>query len=197
MDAVTEWLFDAPWLVLVPLALAAFLALGFGVLRDNRRARQAGLLAVAAVAIWAALSYFVRTPVEAAVDRTRGLAAAFDKQDWPAFAKLIDPETRFYSRLKGQQITEAARLTHDATAAREVRVLGTEARRDGEAISVTMRVMSQHDSAALRTVVTLFRFDFHRRGGAWKLEAIEPLPTETFDAPAYLRFLVVPPGSSP
>ena len=197
MAQLTEWLFDAPWLVLVPLALAALLALGFGLLRGDARVWRIGAIALAVMGVWAALSYVVQTPVEAAVARARGLAADFEKQDWPAFGKLIDPETRFYGRLVGQQITESARLTHDATNAETVRVLSTKATRDGDAITVTMRVLSQHQSAALRSVVTLFRFDFHRRGGVWKLEAIEPLPTESFDAPAYLRFLVMPANAAP
>ena len=193
MNQMTEWLFDAPTLVLAPLALAAVMSVGFGLLRGDRRVGRIGLIAVGVLIVWGAMSYLVQTPVEAALARTRRLAADFDAQDWPAFGKLIDPETRFYGRLKGQQITEAARLTHDATGASGVSVLSARATRDGEAISVTMRVLSRHDRAQLRSVVTLFRFDFHRRGGQWKLEAIEPLPTESFDAPAYLRFLVMPP----
>ena len=196
MSVVSEWLFNAPVLVLGPIALAAALALAYGLLRGEARVWRPALAAVAVVALWASLSYFVRTPVESAVARARGLAAAFEAGDWAGFDKLLDPETRFYSRLKGPQITEAARLTREATGATDVRVLGTRATRDGEAIAVTMRVLSQHTAVMTRTVVTLFRFDLHRRNGQWRLESIEPLPTENFDATAYLRFLVMPPSAS-
>ena len=195
MDQLSEVLFNAPLLWLLGAALLAGAVLFFGLLRAQVHVWRVGLVLVALVAGWVALSTFVKTPLERSVDRVHRLADAFEKGDWQTFGKQLDPETRFYGRLKGQQITEAARLTHDALGTGGVTVLGTDAQRDGEAITVSIRVLSEHANTPARSIVTAYRFDFHRRGGDWKLEAIDPLATERLDPQSYLKFMVMPPSA--
>ena len=195
MDDLWEWLFNAPLLWLLGAALLAACTLAFGTIRADRRIVRVGLALVGVVAAWGLASYLVRTPLERAIGRVNVLADSFEGGDWQAFGKQIDPETRFYGRLKGQQITEAARLTHDALGTGEVRVLGRQSTREGEAITVTIRVLSEHADSPVRSIVTSYRFDFHRRAGEWKLEQIEPLATERLDPQSYLKFMVMPPGA--
>ena len=197
MDAALELLFDVPWLVIAALGLVAAGGLLYGLLRGERLATRIGLAAAVLLLVWVGLSAAFETPLESAESRTRAVADAFETSDWDALSKLIEPETRFYNRLVGPQIVDAARLTHDALGVQSLMLTEVSPERSGEQINVFLKVLSQHDAGAARTVSTAYRFEYNRRAGVWKLEHIEPLATQTFDAPAYMRFIVVPPEPEP
>ena len=194
MDQAGEWIFNAPWWLLIAVGVAAVAFLLWSLSRGDKQLARAAVGAVLLAVLWAALSLAVTTPIELARARTLGLVRAYEAKDWARFASLIDPETRFHTLLKGQEITDAARLTHDSLRTGTIRVTSVDEKRDGLGVIIDVRILSEQDTAYARSAITAWRFDYRKRGDAWKLEHIDPLPTEQVDLPNILRHVQLPPG---
>ena len=187
MSDLQNWLFDAPWWI--PLAAGVFglLMALWAMPRRDKLFVRIGLAIVLASAVWYLLAVYVKTPEERAMERVEAIVEAFDNENWDRLDGLIDPDTRFANRAKGSEITRAAESTDDRLDIRDVSVTSIEARRDGLGIIVDVRVHSQQQVSIINSLTTAWRFDFRERGGAWRLEHIEPRPTERLDVPSILR----------
>ena len=187
MNRVVETLFAAPWWVSAIVAAGVIAFLVFALARGNRKLGRAAGAAVTLVALWLVLGLMIHTPVERASDRTQDIVAAYERADWAALGGLLDPETRFANLLKGPDIVSAAELTRQELAHEDVRVLSVESERDPLGIRVSVRVFTQP------RLVTAWRFDYRKRGDEWKLERIDPLPTDQIDPATILRNVRIPP----
>ena len=191
MAALGEWLFAAPWWLLATVGAGAVAMVVFAFARTDRRIRRMGILAVLAVAIWAAASLAVETRTEFAIKQTREMVSAYQREDWTRLGQLIDEETRFKNLLMGQEIVEAARLTQEAIGNNPLTITRIETRRDGVGILVILRVRT-HPAQSVQPVTTAWSFDYRKLGDEWRLDRIEPLATEHIDPNTILRNVRVP-----
>ena len=191
MAEASEWLFNAPWWLLAAAGAVAVGFLLYALARTDKRLTRAAIGAIVLAALWAILTLTVSTPLEQSRARTVGLVEAYEARDWTRFGSLLDEETRFNNQLKGQEITEAAQLTHENLRTGSIRITDVEERRDGAAILIDVRIISEMESA-YRSVPTAWRFSFHERGSGWKLEHIDPMPTEQVDLPTILQHVRFP-----
>lgn len=192
MDNISQWLFAAPWWVLA-IAFAAALALLFVSLsRTEKRLRQAAVLVLLLVLIWAVVGLVVETPVEEVRGRTVEMIEAYEQTDWERLSQLVDEETRFSTMLRGQEIVDAAKLTHDALQHGEITVSSVETQRDGLGILVIVRVTSEQQNQWVPRLTTLWKFDYRKYGGEWQLERVEPMATEHLDPVNILRNVRIP-----
>lgn len=187
MESVTEWIFNAPWWLLVAAGGVSVGLLLWALGRQDKPVIRGALIAMVAVGLWTVLSLVIRTPQEKAADRVEAIVEAFDGEKWDHLGGLIEPETRFANWLKGPEITEAARQTKEQRGITSVSLRSLEVQRDDAGIRVIAHVRSEHATSLMPHLTTLWRFDFNHRGDEWRLEFIEPLPTERLDVPGILR----------
>src|SRR5262252_9147211 len=88
---MTDLLFDTPWWLPTILAGLGIYLFWSGNRRQESKVRNAGLLMLAATAGVLALSYFVDTPKETAIKRTKTMVRSIEARDWPTLRKTIDP----------------------------------------------------------------------------------------------------------
>ena len=194
MHNLTHWLFASPWWILAIGGAAAVAFLLFALSRRDRRlTRIAGGFA-ALVLVWLVAGLIIATPVERARDRTEAMINAYEDADWDTLAALVDPETRFSSMLKGNEIVLAARKTHEELEhGGKILITRLDAERDNLGILVDVRIISEQRNEFAPRVSTSWRFDYRLRGDQWKLETIEFLPTESMDEDTMRRNVRIPP----
>lgn len=193
MDSLSEWIFNAPWWLLLVAGVAGIAALLWALGRRDKVVVRGAVAVILVVAVWTVLTLVVETPTQKAVTRVKTLVEAFDADDWALFGSQIEDETRFARSLKGQEITQAARETKEQRGIGVVNIRSLEVQRDEAGIRVIVRVHSSHSHMLVNELTTMWRFDFNRRQDEWRLESIEPLATERLDVPAILRQVVEPP----
>src|ERR1051326_6457449 len=88
---MSDLLFDTPWWLPTLLIAAAIVLFVLGNNRTNLRLRNAGIGVAALAIVLCLVSYFVQTPKEKALNNTRRLVSAFEKQDWTTFQSLMPP----------------------------------------------------------------------------------------------------------
>jgi hypothetical protein len=193
MHNLTHWLFAAPWWILAIGGAAAVAFLLFALSRRDRRLTRIAGGVAALVVLWVLAGLVIATPVERARDRTEAMINAYENSDWDALSALIDPETRFANMLKGHDIVLAAQRTHEEMEHGEILITRVESNRDDLGILVDVRIISEQKSQYVPRLSTAWRFDYRKRGEDWKLEQIEPLPTDTMDKDTILRNVRLPP----
>lgn len=150
-------------------------------------------MASAAAAVWLVTAMLIATPTERARARTEAMIAAYDQADWQQLGQLLDEETRFAGILKGQEIAEVARLTHQELSHQgRIRVGGIETRRDDVGVLVFVRVGIEATDQFTYRGYTGWKFDYRKRGDEWRLERIDPI-AEQIDPAVILRNLRIPP----
>lgn len=193
MHNLTHWIFASPWWILAIAGAAAVAFLLFALSRRDRRlTRIAGIFA-GVILLWVLAGLVIATPVESARNRTRAMINAYENSDWDTLSELVDPETRFANMLKGPDIVSAAKQTHEEMAHGRILITKIEADRDDLGILVDVRIVSEQKNEFVPRVATSWRFDYRLRGDEWKLEEINPLPTEHMDEETVLRNVRLPP----
>lgn len=193
MKVVTESVFAAPWWLLAIAGAAALAFLFLALARPAAKLKRLALALALLVAAWAGLAVVIKTPTERAVHRTEAMIAAYQRADWEELGALIDNDTRFASLLRGAEIVEAARLTHEQYGQIEIRITRMESKRDDVGVLVFVRVAAPQTNDYVSRGSTAWKFDYRKRGDVWKLEHIEPMATESFEPASILRNIRIPP----
>lgn len=160
------------WLPPLVLAVAAVIFV-VGNNRVHQPTRLAGVgLAVVAL-VWIAAAYFVQTPVEQAVSRTKQIIASVEKSDWAGLAASLDGATTLAVLRGPSQISTVTQEVADRYGLKDITVLRTDAvvappQRD---IVVTANTLVEGAHA------TTFRiqFTYSRRADGLLLQSIRPL----------------------
>lgn len=188
---VGEWLFAAPWWLLATAGAAAAALVAYGLAKPASRLRRISLIAVLVLVAWVVAGILVQTPTERAVSRTTALVRAYEAADWKRLTELIDDETRFDGMLVGQEIVEAAKLTHEAIGQHPITISQVASRADDLGVVVSLRIRSE-SSQSVHPFSTAWKFDYRRLGEQWRLDRIEFVPTEGSDASLVRRNVRMP-----
>ncbi len=174
---MTEYLFNAPWWLPVILGLAGAALFLAGTRRRDRGLKTAGAVAASLGAAAFLASYFVQTPVEKALDRTRRLVAAADEKDWATFESLLHPQTSFASLRGPAELMPMVKNAAERFSVKDVVIISAEAQRTETVIVVDVVLRSVHEALVYNVPVeTNVRFEWQQREGEWLLYRIEPLP---------------------
>lgn len=183
---ISEMLFDTPWwlpLALIGVGVAVFIS---GNRRQEKSTLRGGLaLMLLGVAV-ALVSYFIDTPRENAVGRTRGLVAAVNARDWQQFRQLIDPQTTVLAFKGPQAITDAVQSAAENNNVTGLRITGTDVQQAGAEITVSIRVLSEQRGVP---GASDWRLIFLKSESGLVLYKVEPLSKPDFDAERVLREL--------
>jgi hypothetical protein len=159
--------------------LAAIFLGGLGLLwqadqRAQKRLMWAALALLGLLLCWGLVDWFAVTDLDRATTRTRQIAAAVDRQDWPALSGLLDPTTGLDIFHNRNQIVQGAQHTAQNIGLKAVRITSLTAEDKGELIAVTIRCYSTQD-AVPQPVPNDWQFSYAKTRDGLVLEQIEPL----------------------
>jgi hypothetical protein len=172
---MTELLFDTPWWLPTILAGLGIYLFWSGNRRQESKVRNGGLLLLAAAVGALLLSYFIDTPKETAVKRSRTLVRSVEARDWTTLRANLDPTVSLsvlgFNVLyeNRDDLVDAARRGVDQYGVKNVHILSTEAEQTESLISVTMSIMSEQDTTMGRPVPTSWKLEWQRSGNDWTL----------------------------
>jgi hypothetical protein len=142
--------------------------------RGEKRLLWAGIVVAVLLLSWGLVDWFAVTDLDRATNRTRQIAAAVDRQDWPALGGLLDPTTTLEVFHNRDQILQGAQHTAQNIGLKEVRITSLTAEDRGNLIAVTIRCFSTQD-AVPQPVPTDWQFSYAKTSDGLVLEQIEPL----------------------
>ncbi|HEV7302284.1 MAG TPA: hypothetical protein VGN72_23295 [Tepidisphaeraceae bacterium] len=188
---MSDMLFDPPWwLPLGIIAVGAYLFWSANRKQDTTL-RNVGLGVVLLAVVLMAIGYFVDTPTETAVRRTRLLITSVEDRDWTTFASLLDSKTSLLVYRGKEQLSKGAEQTIDRIGLQSVRILDLEARPTQSLITVDLSLLSEQEIAPY-PYPSNWRFEWQTDGNGWYLARIVPLPRENFSPDDVSRNLVLP-----
>jgi hypothetical protein len=174
---MTDLLFDPPWWLATLLIGAGVVLFWNGNRRQETRVRNIGMALVGAAAALLALAYFVDTPLERAVKDTKRLVRAVEATDWNTMRAILDPRTSvsvmnmpIYD--DRDEIITGAKMAVDRYGVKNIRFLSTDAERADTLITITMTLLSEHESIGGRTINTTWQIEWQQSGDTWSMVRI-------------------------
>ncbi len=186
-----DLLFDPPiWLPLGIILIASYLFWS-GNRKQDKTLRNVGLGGVGLAIAVMVVAYFVDTPREQALNKTRLLIDSVEKRDWTTFGSLLDSRTRFFFYRGKQQLATGAQQSAEQVGIKTVRVLSMDAEQNQTRITVTTRVLSDQEAMSY-PMPTDWRFSWQNDGTGWYLDLIEYIPNANLRPEQVERRLVMP-----
>jgi hypothetical protein len=177
---MTDWLFDTPWWLPVLIAGIGVVVFVSGNKRLDSKVRMAGLAVIALAVLLVAVSYFVDTPRERAVNQTRELCYAFERADWPTMSRILDPSATvtvlsapIYANR--DELIAAAKTAHEKYGFRSVRVLNTNSEQVQSQITVTLTLLTEQNTAIANTLTSQWQFEWQESRDGWTLVEVRAL----------------------
>jgi hypothetical protein len=175
---MTDLLFDAPWWLPTILAGLGLYVFWSGNRRQEPKIRNAGLALLAGAVGVLLLSYFVDTPKEKAVKRSKQLVHAVEARDWATLKTTLDPTVSLsvlgFNVLyeNRDDLIKAAQRGVDQYGIKNVHVLGTDAEQTESLITVNMSIVSEQEATMGRPVPTSWKLEWQRSGNDWTLTRV-------------------------
>jgi hypothetical protein len=176
---MSDLLFDTPWWLPTILAGLGIYLFWSGNRRQESKVRNGGVILLAAAVVVLTLSFFVDTPKETAVNRTRTLIHSVEARDWTTLRNTMDPSVTLgvlgAMEMYGNrnQIAQGAQDAVERYGIKNVHVLSTTAERSEQLITVTTTVMSEQDYTSGYPITTSWKLQFQRSGKDWPLVRID------------------------
>ncbi len=173
---MTDFIFNVPWWVIVPL-----LAIGLGLFvyndrRLNRRGERIGLAVVALAILWGVVSYLVATDVEKADAGTRAFVKAVVAKDRSAIVALLSPDAQAVTWDR-ERIGDGAVYYARETGLTGARVRSLECRRQSSLIIATLDVLSDHAESTTYPgmLPSTWELEWRKVGDQWLIRTITPI----------------------
>lgn len=170
-----EFLFNpALWMPALGFAIAIALFI-YGNARVKPGIRNGGLGLLGLMVAWCAAAYFVQTPVEQCIARTRAIVSAVEKADWVALAPLLDKNTTIDVKampINGRDaIVSTTQTTAGAYGLKSIRMYGTDVSQGPNSIDVTFSALLE----GVQPLTATFRFEYEQRSDGMLLAKIVPV----------------------
>lgn len=172
---MTNLLFDTPWWLPVVLAVAGVAMFISGNARQKLAVRNGGIAVLLLTIGLMAMSYFVDTDREMAIQRSRELVAAVDKQDWTRLSSLLDPRSSFNKYGNREELTEGARRSAEQFGLKSASVLTIDAKQTDSLITVDLVGMSVQSATMDRPLNSVWQMDWQKSRDGWVLKEIRLL----------------------
>lgn len=176
---MTELLFDTPWWLPVLIGTVGVVLFITGNKRVQTKVRYAGLGVIGLAILLAAVSYFVDTPTETALKKSKQLITSFDKQDWTTFASVLDRDTDVSLHslpiYQGREdIVAAAKKAYQQYGFTSANVLMSHAERVDTQITVDLTLLTQQTSLG-RPMNSDWQFEWQQSADGWRLVEVRAL----------------------
>jgi len=178
----TRLLFDTPWWLPTAIILVGTVIFYTANNRRETKLRNIGLAVAGLGVVLAAVSYFVDTDQERAVNRTKQLVKSFEKRDWATMRSLLHPRvtlgianvpmTLYNDR---DQIVARAMEAADRYGFQSVTITSLDARQDQTLITVSINVLSVQERTAGRPITSTWEFEWLQSAGGWSLYKIRAI----------------------
>lgn len=187
-----DTLFDPPWWLPAGIIAVGIYLFWSGNRKSDNTLRNVGVGGVLLAVLVMVVAYFVDTPVESAVKKTRAFVTAVEQRDWATFDSTLAPNTNVMNIYRGKAIISAgARKTVDAIGLKNVNVLDLKAERKQSLIEIDINTLSDQDINPYPTP-TAWRFSWQNDGTAWYLARIDYLPRQGLSPDAVTQRMVRP-----
>jgi hypothetical protein len=187
-------LLNVPWWMVAGLGALGIILFVAGNRRREDMLRNAGAVLVVAAIGWAAVSYYMDTPLERAANRSRELVASVIDKNWPVTQAILAPNASlsvlsadaavYTSR---EQIIDGAKQAVDQYGLKSATILSLQARQDGGLITVDLDILSDQDVTMGRPITTSWQFEWQKSGEQWVLTRITCLRIGNSEGPAAQR----------
>lgn len=176
---MSDLLLNVPWWMVAGLAALGIVVFVAGNRRREDPLRNAGVVLVVAAIGWAAVSYYMDTPLERASKRSRELVASVIEKNWPVTQGILAP-TASLSVLSADaavytsrdQIIDGAKQAVDQYGLNSANILSLQARQDGSLITVDLDILSNQEVTMGRPITTSWQFEWEKSGQQWVLTRI-------------------------
>jgi hypothetical protein len=168
---MSEFFFELPvWFVIAGIVVGAGVAI-YGNNRMQRGILLGGIGLILLTLVMTAVSYFVDTPREQSVKRTKAIIAAVNAQDWNALRGLLNPTTTIYGFTGPDEIATIGEALAGRFGLKSASVISTKGTGEGGFISVSTTV--RHDFSSTMLPVTNWLFLYEERKDGILLSKIE------------------------
>lgn len=169
-----ETLFNPPIWMPILLAMVGIAVFVYGNARVQAKVRNGGLGVLGLVVLWSAVAYFVRTPTEQCLDRTRQIVGAVEDGKWDELSKLLDRNTRFaygMISLDAQRLVRSAQDNAERFGVKDINILSENIDRTPGTIDVTISTLVQ----GAQNTTAVFKFEYEQRTDGILLSRISAL----------------------
>jgi hypothetical protein len=167
----------ALWMPAVGLIVAAALLL-YGNARVKTPVRNAGAGLFALVLVWIGVAYFVQTPLEQCVARTRAIVAAVEEGKFDDLRTLLDENTSLEILQGREDIAAATEIAATSYGLKSITILSTEPIQGIGTVDVNFTALLEGAQATTST----WRFEYTVRPNEITLTRILPVTIGRFSA---------------
>lgn len=160
----------------------------YGNARVQAGVRNAGAGVVALALLWCGVAYFVETPVEQCVSRTKAIVAAAESGKWDDFAKLLDNNTLIDRvNIRGRaNVAGAVQSNAESYGLKSVHILSTDVTTGIGTYDVTINTLMEGS----QSTTARFTLQYEQRSDGLLLTRLIPLNVGTLaveDMSNYIR----------
>lgn len=135
--------------------------------------RTTGIAIAGLAVLWYGVAWFVQTPIEQCITRTRDICSAVEAADWTKLGSLIDKRTTIEETIEGPEaIIAATKSAAEAYALKDIKLLFVEGKRvppmDGINVTFTAILDGQRPTRGD------FTFEYEKRSDGYLLRRIVP-----------------------
>jgi hypothetical protein len=175
-----DLLFDTPYWILGALAIVGVALFIIGNNKTDAQMRNIGLGVIALAVVMLLVSWFVDTPEEKCLKRTKQLVQAVEKRDWEGFNQLVLPRCRLsilgapgasFYRSRDEMLAGAKEGT-ERWDVKTARVYKSEVKNNVDYISVDIDVYSEQTQGYAATLLTSWQLDWQDTNDGWMCQEV-------------------------
>jgi hypothetical protein len=164
-------IYETPWWLPTGIAALGIILLTNGNKRQEAKVRNAGLGVIGLAILLALLSYFLDSPREIVIKRTKALVAAVEKRDWPGMEALLHPEVSVMIWKGLKEVMERTKWAAERFDLQSVRIAGISAEKPDPGVKVALQVAA--DFKDVSGTITNWALEWEQTDHGWMLVRVE------------------------
>jgi hypothetical protein len=165
-------LFDAPYWLIVLLAVAGIVVAYMGMNRQQKNLRTAGIALLGIAALLLVLRFTVETDEKRIEKQSRALIEAVSKNDWTTAGQYIKQAELESTNLSGDDLAKYGRDAYKLYGLTDVKLNSVDIKRQPNVITATIAVTSHHTGVYVDTVPSTWNLEYQKNLDGWVLMKI-------------------------
>ena len=165
-------LFDAPYWLLILLALAGAVTFYLGLNRQEQNLRTAGFALFGAAAVLLVLRFTVETDEKRVEKQARMLIAAISRNDWAAARPYLKRAHLAETAVSGEELTKYGESCYSLYGLTDVQLNSVDVQRNPNIITANISVTSHHKGIYVDTVPSRWKLEYPKGADGWSLTEI-------------------------